>query len=89
MEYDDKIRSKMGLVVCLRDMGNGNSRIFIDDVKSDQQKLPINWKHDYFYTFTPEFNNEVIDEMQLSDDDFQKIGEVVVARLLASNGRAK
>ncbi len=89
MEYDDKIRSKMGLAVCLRDMGDGKSRIFMDDVKSDQQELPINWKHDYFYTFTPEFNNDAIDEMQLTDEEFQKIGAAVVARLLALNGRVK
>ena len=70
-------------------MGNGKSRILMDDVKSDRQELPINWKHDYFYTFTPEFDNGSIDEMQLSDEEFQKIGEAVVARLLALNGRVK
>ena len=89
MEYDDKIRSKMGLAVCLRDMGNGNSRIFIDDVKADKEENPINWKHDYFYTFTPELKNEDIDNMKLTDKEFQKIGEAVVARLLALNGRVK
>jgi hypothetical protein len=89
MEYDDKIRSKMGLAVCLRDMGNGKSRIFIDDVKADKEVNPINWKHDYFYTFTPELQNEEIDNMQLSDKQFQEIGEAVVARLLALNGRVK
>jgi hypothetical protein len=35
MEYDDKIRTKLGLTVCLRDMGNGKSRLFFDDVKGD------------------------------------------------------
>jgi len=89
MECDDKIRSKMGLAVCLRDMGNGNSRIFIDDVKADKEENPINWKHDYFFTYTPELINEEIDNMQLSDKQLQEIGEAVVARLLALNGRVK
>lgn len=89
MEHDDKIRAKRGLAICLRDMGNGKSRIFMDDVKSDRQELPINWKHDYFYTFTPEFNNGSIDEMRLTDEEFQKIGTAVVARLLALSGRVK
>ena len=89
MEYDDKIRTNLGLAICLRDMGNGNSRIFMDDVKSDKQELPINWKHNYFYTFTPEIKNIAIDEMKLSDSEFQKIGAAVVARLLALNGRVK
>jgi hypothetical protein len=89
MEYDDKIRGKMGLAVCLRDMGKGYSRIFIDDVKADKEENPINWKHDYFFTFTPELKNEEIDNMQLTDKQFQEIGEAVVARLLALNGRVK
>jgi len=89
MEHDDKIRSNIGLALCLRDMGNGTSRIFIDDVKSDKLQLPINWQHDYFYTFTPELDNQAIDNMELSDEQFQKIGEAVVARLLVLNGRVK
>ncbi len=89
MKYDDKIRSKLGLVACLRDMGNGSSRIFMDDVKSNKLELPINWQHDYFYTFTPELDNETIESMMLTDKEFQNIGEAVVARLLALNGRVK
>ena len=89
MEYDDKIRSESGLAVCLRDMGNGTSRLFFDDIKADKEENPINWKHDYFYTFTPELDNNAIDEMELTDVQFQYIGETIVARLLALNGRIK
>jgi hypothetical protein len=89
MEYDDKIRRKEGLAVCLRDMGNGKSRIFMDDVKSDKQELPVSWQHHSFYTFTPELDNEALESMQLTDDQFQNIGAAVVARLLAINGRVK
>ena len=89
MEFDDKIRSKYGLNVCLRDMGNGTSRIFIDDVKSDKQENPINWHYDCFYTFTPELENGAVDEMKLTDEEFQNIGAAVVARLLALSGRVK
>ncbi|MFK8069151.1 MAG: hypothetical protein AB8D52_13025 [Gammaproteobacteria bacterium] len=89
MEYDDKIRSEMGLAICLRDMSNGTSRIFMDDVKSDTQQNPINWCHDYFYTFTPELDNDAIDDMKLTAEQFQNIGAAVVARLLALNGRVK
>jgi hypothetical protein len=89
MQYDDKIRGKLGLAVCLRDMGNGTSRLFFDDVTADKTENPINWKHAYFYTFTPEFKNSDIEEMNLTEDQFQKIGVAVVARLLALNGRVK
>lgn len=89
MEFDDKVRSKMGLSVCLRDMGNKTSRIFFDDIKSNELENPIDWKFDCFYTFTSEFENGILDEMKLSDQQFQQIGEAVVARLLSLNDRIK
>ena len=89
MEITDKIRSELGLAICLRDMGNGTSRIFMDDVKSTSIQNPTSWQYDCFYTYTPEFENSKIDEMGISDEDFQKIGEVIVARLLALNGRVR
>jgi hypothetical protein len=89
MEFDDKIRSEVGLAVCLRDMGNGTSRLFFDDVTADKDVNPINWKYNYFYTFTAELKNNVIDQMKLTDAELQQIGVAVVARLLALNGRVK
>lgn len=86
MEYDDKIRSKLGVAICLRDMGNGNSRLFFDDIKGDKDQNPITWKHDSFYTFTSEFPNDAVNKMNLSEKEYTKIGEAVVARLLALNG---
>lgn len=88
MERDDKIRSPKGVVVCLRDMGNGTSRLFFDDVKSDRVANPLAWAHDGFFTFTPELQNTEINAMHLSDDQLQQIGTAVVARLLALSGRA-
>lgn len=87
MDKDDKIRSKEGLVICLRDMGNGKSRLFMDDVKSDNQEPPASWRHHCFYTYTPELENEALKNMQLTDRQFQDIGAAVVARLLAINGK--
>ncbi|MFK2876511.1 hypothetical protein [Rhodanobacter hydrolyticus] len=89
MDLDDKIRSPKGLVACLRDMGNGTSRLFFDDVIADKDVNPINWRHDYFYTFTPELPNSELEDMTLSAQLFEKIGAAVVARLLALNGRVK
>jgi hypothetical protein len=89
MKYDDKIRSDLGVVVCLRDMGDGVSRLFFDDVKSDQLHNPINWAYNYFYTFTPEIKNVPLDSMELTDDQYQQIGVALVARLLALEKRIK
>jgi hypothetical protein len=89
MENDDKIRSKFGVAVCLRDIGNGTSRLFFDDVKADNDENPIAWQFDYFYTFSPELDNSMLDDMHLTDEQFQRVGEAVVARLLALNHRIK
>ena len=89
MEFDNKIRAGKGLVACLRDMGNGTSRLFFDDVVADQETNPINWSHSRFYTVTPELGNAELEEMNLGSEQFEKIGVAVVARLLALNGRVK
>lgn len=89
MDYDDKVRDGKGVVVCLRDMGNGTSRLFFDDVIADRHANPINWSYDCFYTFTPEFDNATIEEMALTSEDFERIGAFVVARLLASTKRVR
>ncbi|MGO1069539.1 hypothetical protein [Lysobacter sp. CA199] len=89
MEYDDKIRTKKAVVVCLRDMGDGTSRFFFDDVDGNQESLPIDWKHNSFFTFTPAFDNAALDEMSLDDDWYQQIGVMLAARLLALNKRVK
>ena len=87
MDRDDGIRSRSGVVVCLRDMGNGRSRLFFDDVKSESSERDKPWLYDVFYTFSPEFRNEDIDAMKLSPEEFQRIGEAVAARLLALERR--
>ena len=89
MKHDDNIRSKYGLAVCLRDMGDGTSRIFLDDVEADKLENPIKWSHSFFYSFTPELENDCVNKMGLTDQQFQEIGESVVARLLALNGRTE
>ena len=89
MQFDDKIRSTKGVVACIRDMGNGSSRLFFDDVLADKETNPINWSHDYFFTFTPELANSDLDAMSLGSEQYEKIGIALVARLLVLSGRAK
>ena len=89
MERDDQIRTPIGLAISLRDMGNGTSRLFMDDIKSKQTALPVTWEHEYFYTFTPELDNEALSDMSLSDQSLQKIGAAVVARLVVLNKTRK
>jgi len=80
-------RAKEGIVICLRDLGDGSSRLMIDDVIADNSEAenPI-WRHKAFYT-TNTYPNQGLDKMALSDEEFAQIGVAVIARLLAINGR--
>jgi len=82
-----KYRSKEGIAVCLTDLGDGRSRLMIDDVVADDPEAqnPV-WRHRVFYTQNT-YPNDSLDKMSLSDDEYRQIGVAVVARLLAINGR--
>jgi hypothetical protein len=60
----------------------------LDDVLADAVEKPKSWKFDCFYT-SHELDSKLIDEMALPDSDYQRLGEVLLARLLALNGRVK
>ena len=84
----DPAQSTPGVVIRLVDLGNGQSRLVLDDVLADAVEKPKSWKFDCFYT-SHELNSKLIDEMALPDSDYQKLGVVLLARLLALNGRVK
>jgi hypothetical protein len=87
-DNDDAIRSQRGVVACLRDMGNGTSRLILDDATSDSLTNPIAWSFDSFYTWR-DYGDADLDRMNLSDREYQAIGQNLVARLLALNGRVQ
>ena len=89
MEFDDKLRSKVGVAVCLREMGNGETRLFMDDVIANSEENPINWKYKGFYTFTPELDLDKMIHFDLSKEEYANIGMALVTRLLAMNGHFK
>jgi hypothetical protein len=86
-DNDDAIRSQRGVVACLRDMGNGTSRLILDDATSDSLTNPIAWSFESFYTWN-DYSDADLARMNLSDGEYQAIGQNLVARLLALNGRA-
>jgi hypothetical protein len=80
-------RAKEGIVVGLKDLGDDQSRLTIDDVIADdpEAESPV-WRHKVFYT-TNTYPNDALEKMALSEKDFAQIGVAVVARLLAIEGR--
>jgi hypothetical protein len=87
-DADDTIRSPVGVVASLRDLGNGMSKLIFDDVYGDSTNNPVAWTFTNFFTGR-DYENEALDEMNLSAGEYQMIGENLVVRLLALNGRVK
>lgn len=88
MDTDDGLRASEGVVVCLRPLEGGRSRIIIDDVKGDSDSNPIRWSFDACMTWK-DYGDGALDQMDLGKEEYRIIGENVVARLLALNRRLK
>jgi hypothetical protein len=87
-DIDDGERPSLGAVVSLLDLGDGQSRLITDDVRSQRPVRETTWNFDVFYTHQLH-GNPALDEMALSDDTYRDIGVALVARLLALNKRVK
>jgi hypothetical protein len=87
-EMDEGTRPSLGVVVSLLDRGDGQSRIIMDDVRSQSLVRATAWVFDAFHTHKSH-DNAALDNMSLSDDEYRDIGISLVARLLALNHRVK
>ena len=58
-------------------------RLNLDDAEGSKAKFPSHWKTITPYT-SVEFDKEKILNLELSADEFARIGESLVARLVAS-----
>jgi hypothetical protein len=68
------------------ELEDGSSRIVIDDVRSSEPQRKTSWLFDRFYTHK-RVDSKALDAMSLPRDEYQGLGEAVLARLLALNGR--
>ena len=87
-EADDRSRPDVGVVVTLRDLGNGRSCVALDDVRSGESHRDTSWKFETFYTHK-QLDTARTDDMGLSDDEYRDLGIALMARLLALTGRVK
>jgi len=88
LAMDDGTRPAFGVVVSLLNVGDGQSRLIMDDVRSQSPVRATAWDFDAFYTHKAH-DNAALDDMALTDDTYRDIGVALVARLLALNGRSK
>ena len=82
MEVDDLIRDKLGALICVRDMGNGRSRIVLDDVVNASENGQGDWVHKTFVTWK-DYDSVALNELALTEEEFACFGHYVLARLLA------
>ena len=86
MSNDDGERPPVGVIVTLRDLGGGKSRVTLDDVKSDSTRRETRWTFDVFYTHK-DLDTAAVDSMQLPSGEYEGLGAAIMARLLALSGR--
>ncbi len=82
METDHKTRGRCGVVCSIIDMGNGKSRVILDDVSnsSDDQQGP--WSHEVLYTHK-DYDSHTLEELELSEEEYAAFGHAMFARLCA------
>ena len=81
-DVDDGIRGEIGIVVSAVERTNGRLRLVLEDVEpagAEWRPFCLFTRHDY--------DPRDFAEMNLSDQDFQHIGEMVVARIAALRRR--
>jgi hypothetical protein len=88
VENDDQKRPLRGVVVSLLDMGDGTSRLIMDDVTSDSPARETSWEYDCFYTHK-RLDSKAVDKKALPNTEYQGIGESLMARLLALKRRVR
>ncbi len=88
LEPDAGVRPKFGVVVSLVELEDGSTRIVLDDVRSEERNSKTSWKFDSFFTHK-RLDSKALDEMALPANEYQGLGEAVLARLLALNGHER
>jgi hypothetical protein len=88
LENDDGKRPALGVVVSLLDVGDGTYRIILDDVRSELPRRETSWRFDCFFTHKRVDIGQT-DAMSLRSAEYLGLGEHILARLPALNGRIK
>ncbi|HEX4049475.1 MAG TPA: DUF3658 domain-containing protein [Steroidobacteraceae bacterium] len=87
MTSDDGKRPQVGVLVTLRDLGDGKTRMTLDDVKSGSTRRETHWTFDVFVTHK-DLDTAAVEAMQLSSAEYEGLGATIMARLLALTGRS-
>lgn len=85
--HDVKDRGDIAVLASLTESGS-NTRIVFDDVTRQGMVDGIAWAHRSLFTVA-DYPTKDLERLALSKDQFARIGENVVTRLLALTGKLK
>jgi len=77
-----------GLLATLMDLGDGSSSLQFDDVRRVEQPDGTDWRVENLFTRT-QYGNELLEQLELTPEQYQEIGENLVIRLLAQQRRVR
>ena len=76
-----------GVIACIQEMEDGITMLTFDDVSSEYN-LFTNWSEEVLYT-SKSYDSNAIENMNLTKEQYAEIGENLIIRLLALNGKLK
>jgi len=82
MDQNHGERNSSGVVCCLLDLGDGVTRLILDDVSNSQSKTASMWKHEVLFTWK-DLPTEKVNDISLSDKELADFGYQILARLVA------
>ena len=77
-----------GVVTYIRDEGENNICLTMDDVEAGSISENPDWKHNVLFT-TRNYDSETLKNLELTKEEFAQIGEDLIIRLLALRGEIK
>jgi len=86
MKRGDEARSEIGVVASLVPRPDGTLRLVLDDVVIAPSTGMTLWRVRGSYTFI-DWPRDVVANMKLSPRDYQRLGEILLARLLARRSK--
>ena len=74
-----------GVVAYIAETEEGRTTLTFDDVSSE---TPTSWRHKVLYT-RASYDSKALEEMALTKEQYAEIGENLMIRLLAINGKLR
>ena len=82
MNSINKTRGVSGVICSILEMGDGKSRVILDDVSNSSSNEQGPWSHEVIYT-QKDYDSKSLQELELSEEEYAAFGHAIFARLCA------